>query len=253
LSQCKNIQIAPCKTHHLNSNQEPIYQERFYTVLAFHAVDNVLIAPVIRNGEAWHIDIHGQAIYANRYQRTFGFYCGYAASILEGKWTHINIKGDPIYAERYSFAGNFQQNLSVVCDDKGQYFHINTEGTPINQQRWRYCGDFHEGYAVVQDERGLSTHIDQQGNFLHPHWFEDLDVFHKGYARAKSANAWYHINQKGLPIYPQRHALIEPFYNGFARCESFYGERFIIDETGHKVRQLREANNDFSVIRFEKK
>lgn len=241
--------IIAAQTHHTYPDKQPLYEFRFDNVLAYHDVNGRLIAPVSKSGLAWHIDINGNEIYKHRFQKTFGFYCEYAAVKVDDEWFHINIDGIPIYKERYSFAGNFQEDISVVCDQNSSYFHINNQGIPLYNDRWQYCGDFREDIAVVQAQTGLSTHLDKHGEIIHQNWFCDLDVFHKGYARAKDSKGWHHINMLGQQIYPQRYYSIEPFYNGFSRCETYDGCLLIIDEDGNTVRQLRDSNvDDFSEL-----
>ncbi len=236
--------IASCGTHHIDGHGMPIYDARFDDVLAFHPVADTLLAPVRKGGQAWHIDSSGGAAYTQRFERSFGFYCHYAAVVTGGEWLHIRADGSPLYDERYAFAGNFQQDVAVVCDNDGLYFHINACGHPLYPSRWKYCGDFREGVAVVQANDGLSTHIEMDGSLVHARWFFDLDVFHKGYARAKDKAGWCHVDRLGVPIYAQRYSSIEPFYNGFARCECHNGALVVIDEAGHQVRQLREPTVD---------
>lgn len=250
MNALKQLRVAPEGTHHVCDNDIAVYEKRFDEVLAFHKVSvDLQIAPVSLAGQAWHINPEGEAIYSNRFDRTFGFYCGLAAVTLENNWFHINTTGLPIYPQRYSFAGNFQNNIAVVCDKDGHYFHINQQGNQIYSSKWKYCGDFREGIAVVQAESGLSAHITANGEFLNDKWFLDLDVFHKGYARAKDQKGWHHIDKQGCSVYPQRYAAIEPFYNGCARVESFIGELLIIDEHGNEIRCLRgQQVDDFSSL-----
>ncbi|NVK41564.1 MAG: methyltransferase [Oceanospirillaceae bacterium] len=236
--------IAACGTHHTNGCGEPLYDARFDDVLAFHPVERTQLAPVSKNGLAWHVDTTGKAAYTRRFERTFGFYCQYAAVVTSSGWLHIRADGTALYDERYAFAGNFQQDVAVVCDNDGYYFHIDTRGRPLYPQRWQYCGDFRGGSAVVQGSDGLSTHIRKDGSLVHGCWFFDLDVFHKGYARAKDRAGWCHVNRRGMPIYPQRYCAVEPYYNGFARCECHDGALVVIDEAGQSVRQLRGPTVD---------
>ncbi len=236
--------IAACDTHHTDGNGMPIYDARFDEVLAFHPVEDTQLAPIRRDGQAWHIDTSGRAAYPQRFERSFGFYCQYAAVVTDGGWLHIRADGSPLYDERYAFAGNFQQDAAVVCDNDGLYFHINAWGHPLYPSRWKYCGDFREGIAVVQASDGLSTHIRKDGSLVHGHWYFDLDVFHKGYARAKDKAGWCHVDRQGTPIYTQRYRSVEPYYNGFSRCECHNGGLVVIDEVGQLVRQLREPAVD---------
>ncbi len=245
MSELKKLSVSADGKYHILSDNNPAYKNKYDEVLAFHNVLNHgQLAPVCLNGKAWHINEHGEAIYINRFDRTFGFYCGAAAAVDKGEWFHIKPDGSALYSQRFSFAGNFQNGITVVCDKEGLYFHLSKNGIPLYDSKWSYCGDFREGIAVVQNEAGLSSHINIEGNFLHQQWFLDLDVFHKGFSRAKDQNGWHHINKKGNSVYPQRYASVEPFYNGCSRVETFDGSLVVIDEKGNKLRILRAGQVD---------
>ncbi|MFT6914785.1 MAG: hypothetical protein ACJAWL_001081 [Motiliproteus sp.] len=242
----EGINVAPCGTHHLRADDTKLYEITFDEVLPFHpSCGSLHLAPVSHEGQSWHIHPDGAPAYAKRFDRTFGFYDGYAAVVEVNSWFHIDPTGSPLYAERYQFAGNFQSNCCVVCDREGDYFHIDTAGKSLYSKRWKYCGDFREGIAVAQQQSGFSTHITVRGEYLHKHWFQDLDVYHKGYARARDDRGWHHIDKNGLNVYIQRYANVEPFYNSCARVEAFDGSLRVIDETGQILRSLREPTANY--------
>ena len=236
----KIIYVSKSETHHTFSDDTPCYEARYDNVLPFHDVNSDLaLAPVMRNNQAWHILSDGVDAYSHRFERTFGFYCGYAAIIHNDQYFHITANGQPLYQERYLFAGNYQNDIAVVCNEDKEYFHINCQGIPLYENTWSYCGDFREGAAVAQLSTGKNVHIRKDGSLLHDKNFLDLDVFHKGYARAKNKTGWYHIDRQGNAIYPARYESIENFYNGRARVEHFNGSVFTIDEKGSKLHTLR--------------
>jgi len=238
--------IAPEGTHHLTSTNKPAYAERFDQVLAFHAPG---LAPVVRRGEAWHIQQDGLPAYTQRFVKTFGFYEGFAAVEAKNGWLHITPGGRDLYFERYAWCGNFQGGRCTVRKMDDQYLHITAEGQPAYTRRWKYAGDYRHGIAVVQAQSGRSTHIDRSGHLLHEQWFLDLDVFHKGFARARDQDGWMHVNTKGKPIYGKRFYAVEPFYNGQARVERFDGALEVIDESGRRLVELRPAlHSDFAAL-----
>lgn len=244
------LSVSADGRYHTFADGTAAYSERFDEVLSYHLINNVIqVAPVLLSGKAWHIDHTGQAIYPDKFDRTFGFYCDLAAVIENKNWFHIHPNGSAAYAQRYAFVGNYQQNIAVVCNKDGLYFHIDKSGQPLYKNKWQYCGDFREGIAVAQAENGLSTHINKQGWFIHSYWFLDLDVFHKGFARAKSDDGWHHIDKNGKPIYAERYVSVEPFYNGFSRVETLSGALQIINEQGGVVRELRaNRSDDFATL-----
>ena len=224
-------------THHLRGNV-PAYEERFDEVLPFHAPG---LAPVLRGGQAWHIDDQGRPAYARRFTRVFGFYEGLSAVIGLDGWHHIASNGIDVYSARYAWCGNFQGGRCAVRDLDHRYTHVDREGRPICAARWRYAGDFRERAAVVQADDGRSTHVDETGLPVHGRWFIDLDVFHKGLARARDADGWTHVDRRGEPAYARRFLQVEPFYNGQARVGREDGGLEVIDPTGAALVELRPA------------
>lgn len=234
----RHLRVAADRSHHVTSAGQPAYDERFDDVLKFHEPG---LAPVARDGWAWHIHGDGSPAYDLRFRRTFGFYEGLAATVGDGGWRHIRPDGAAHYIERYAWCGNFQGGRCPVRYADGEYAHITASGAPAYDARWRYAGDYRDGIAVVQAADGRSTHIDLAGQRVHDRWFVDLDVFHKGYARACDPAGWTHIDAVGRPIYARRFAAVEPFYNGQARVERFDGALEVIDESGDTVCELRPA------------
>ena len=223
-------------THHVREGR-PAYDHRFAEVLKFHAPG---LAPVVDDSGAYHIHPDGSAAYAERHNRTFGFYEGSAAVDSAEGWHHIRPAGTALYVQRHKWCGNFQEGRCPVRDADGRYFHIRPDGAPAYPERYRYAGDFRDGYAVVQNDTGDHTHIDLEGVLLHGRWFRDLDVFHKGFARAADASGWHHVDMAGQPLYERRFSTVEPFYNGQARVEGPDGSLYIIDEQGLEVVLLRD-------------
>ncbi len=245
MSNFIQTQVSSCGSYHIDKTGNRLYPQQFISVMPFHLADQLQLAPVINNnGEAYHIKTDGKPAYIQRFDKTFGFYDGYAAVIKNNRWFHITSSGSSLYTERYAFAGNYQQQVCVVCDSENNYFHIDIKGKSLYTHKWNYCGDYREGIAVAQNNYGVSTHIDKKGSLLHNRWFLDLDVFHKGFARVKDEQGWHHINKQGRAIYEQRYSNVEPFYNGLARVESFSGKLSIIDENGRQIRVLRQKLED---------
>lgn len=229
-------QLAPDNTHHLINNQ-PLYTKRFLAVQKYHAPG---LAPVCDKHGAYHITTAGIPAYAQRFDKSFGFYEGRAAVVKDNSWWHILPCGEPLYAERYRWCGNFQNQACVVQDFKQAFYHIDLQGKPLYSARFRYAGDFRDGIATLQNDMGLYSHICQDGSYLHNKWFADLDVYHKGFARAKDEHGWFHIDAKGQALYSARYSMVEPFYNGYARVTSHTGAILRLDEQGNVVEQLCE-------------
>jgi hypothetical protein len=227
----QNIKVSADNTHFLFEGKL-VFNKVFIEVLKFHAPG---IAPVIDDSGAYHIDFNGEAIYPERYTRTFGFYCNRAVVMKNGIWFHINEMGKQVYHNSFLWAGNYQENLCTVRDANNQYYHIDLNGHKIYLATFTYAGDFKDGMACVKTANGFYKHIDTKGNFLTNVDFLDLGVFHKNFATAKDRKGWHHIDKKGRELYEQRYLAIEPFYNGFALVTQFDNQKIIIDENGNKV------------------
>lgn len=236
--------IAPERTHHLIQG-EPAYTYRFDEVLTFHSPG---LAAVRDRSGAYHIESTGQAIYVERYLRTFGFYQDRAAVQAVDGWMHILSSGKPLYLERYAWCGNFQEERCPVRLFDQRYLHLGLDGRAVYAQDYRYAGDYYDGIAVVQREDGLHTHITRVGELVHGRWLLDLGVFHKGIARARDEQGWHHINASGHPLYQRRFAAIEPFYNGQARVEDLDSSLLVIDEQGEIRVRLRHAHGQTNAL-----
>ena len=229
----KEIKVSEDNSQFMHNNK-PIFK-RFTEVLKFHEPG---IAAVSDTPGWYHINAAGEAIYLQRYRRTFGFYQNRAAVIEEDKWFHIDIDGKPLYEEKYAFTGNFQYGCCVVRDFDGNYFYIDTMGKRISEKNYRYAGDYKDNYACVMLTDGSYKHIDKSGTFIYNSSFNDLGVYHKGFATAKDENGWFHIDIKGNGVYLERYAFVEPFYNGCALVQKFDGSKIIIDEQGKCIHSL---------------
>ncbi|MGR3912714.1 MAG: methyltransferase [Candidatus Rhabdochlamydia sp.] len=236
----QEYEVAEDNTHHHHQGM-PAYTPRFLSVLKFHAPG---LAPVEDFTGSFHINEKGEAIYSQRFLRTFGFYHQRSTVVDTSGWYHINERGEPIYPERYKWCGNYQEGLCAVQDFNGNFFHLNLEGKKAYPHVFTYVGDFHDGAACVQDAKGFYTHINPRGEFIYGKRFLDLDVYHKGFARAKDQRGWFHINQKGEEIASHRFLNVEPFYNGIARAETLEGALIRISEEGHVVGVLRKSGVD---------
>lgn len=227
----KDIKISTDNTHFLHNGQ-PIFGKTFIEVLKFHSPG---LAPVKDKSGSYHIDSSGNPLYAERFTRTFGFYCNRASVVQGDKWFHITEKGEKAYSNSFSWTGNFQEDLCTVRDNDNKYFHIDLDGNKIYSDSFIYCGDFKDGYACVKSHDGFYRHVDKNGKLINDKSFLDLGVFHKNFATAKDNNGWFHIDKQGNEVYKNRYLTIEPFYNGFALVTTFDNQKIIIDEKGQQI------------------
>ena len=224
----KDIKVASDNTHFLFDGKN-IFGRQFIEVLKFHSPG---LAPVRDKSGSYHIDSLGTQLYAERFTRTFGFYCNRAAVLQNDQWFHITETGKQAYTESFDWTGNFQENLCAVRNSDNKYFHIDLNGNRIYKDSFIYCGDFKDGIACVKTSNGFFRHIDTTGKFLNNKEFSDLGIFHKNFATAKDNDGWYHIDKSGNEIYGHRFLAVEPFYNGFALVTQFDNNKIVIDENG---------------------
>ena len=212
-----------------------LYNRKFKEVLKFHEPG---LAPVKDKSGAYHIEFGGSELYAERYDRTFGYYCNRAAVVKNNDWFHLNESGQRAYVDSFSWVGNFQEDFCPARNMENKSFHINLNGQRTYSQNYIYTGDYKDGIACAKQEDDMTYHIDVNGHVLNGKPFVDLGLFHKNFATAKDEGGWHHINKSGAPLYSQRYHSIEPFYNGCARVETFDNEFHIINEIGRLVLEV---------------
>ena len=115
----KEIKVSSDSTHFI-FDEKPIFGMSFIEVLKFHSP---VIAPVLDQSGAYHINDNGEELYQTRYTRTFGFYCNRAAVVNNNLWFHIKKKKKKVYQSLFSWTGNYQENLCTVRDVNNNYFH----------------------------------------------------------------------------------------------------------------------------------
>ena len=206
--------------------EELVFGKVYNEVLKFHSPG---IAPVKDDTGWFHINVNGNEVYKERYDRVFGYYFNRASVILYKNWFHLNEKGERLYDVNYAWTGNYQENVCSVRDFNNQYFHIDLDGNPVYGKKYKFVGDFKDGFACVRFSNGKYKHIDTKGKYINDKSYLDLGVFHKNFAIAKDELGWHHINKKGEELYAERYFMIEPSYNGFSVVDKFDNTKQIID------------------------
>lgn len=229
----QEIKVSADNTYFLFEGKQVF--KKFIEVLKFHSPG---LAPVKDESGCFHIASSGNQLYADRFARTFGFYCNRAAVVQADKCFHITDKGAKAYTHSYSWTGNFQENLCPVRDGNN-YFHIDLDGNRTYSDNFLYCGDFKDGIACVKTSNGFFRHIFSNGKYLHHKEFSDLGIYHKNFATAKDENGWHHIDKSGNEIYSERYLEVEPFYNGFALVKQFDNNKIVIDEIGKTILKIQ--------------
>ena len=182
----QEIKVSADNTHFLFDGRQ-IFGRQFLEVLKFHSPG---LAPVLDNSGAYHIDSSGIQLYADRFTRSFGFYCNRASVIENNLWFHINEKGKRVSSYNYLWTGNYQENICTVRNADNSYFHIDLNGNRIYVNNYAYAGDYKDGIACVKLQGGLYRHIDNKGKFINNKSFLDLGIFHKNFATDRKSVVW---------------------------------------------------------------
>jgi len=127
--QIEDINISFDETYHLH-NGKPLYKKRFRKVMSFHPPG---VAAVEDDSGAYHINLKGEAIYPQRYRKTYGFYENIATVVDDEGYFHIDTAGKPIHDRRFDWAGNFQEKRCVIRDFDGYIF------VPLRKFFCRFC------------------------------------------------------------------------------------------------------------------
>lgn len=207
---------------------KPAFGTRFKKAMSFHYPEG--LAAVTDETGAYHIGLDGQALYAQRYRETFGFYCGLATVRDNSGYFHIDTTGSLTHKTNFKWAGNYQEGLCAVMTADG-YCHVDVNGEPVYGQRYLYVGDFRYGIAVAHSAAG-AFHIRTDGSRLNTTVHCDADPFHKGYAVVSDDTGYYHVDKEGQPAHPYRYKKAEPFYNGISRCLTHDGRQLLLRENG---------------------
>ncbi|MFT7234166.1 MAG: hypothetical protein ACI8TA_003396 [Cyclobacteriaceae bacterium] len=226
----KEIKVSE-DSRHFTHQGEILFNTSFLDVLKFHEPG---LAPVKDEKGAFHIDVKGNPLYAERYSRTFGYYCNRASVVNKGQWFHLDQYGIRVYNQSYQWTGNYQDDICTVREND-KYYHIDLSGTRIYKDNHKYAGDFKDGIACVKTTSGFFRHVRNTGEYLNESAFLDLGVFHKGFATARDEGGWHHIDFSGKELYKKRYSSIEPFYNGNALVTDFDMSKHVIDERGKIV------------------
>jgi hypothetical protein len=134
---------------------------RFIEVEKFHSPG---LAPVYDQSGGYHINLDGIAVYAQRFDKAFGFYCNRAAVLDKEKYYHIDLQGNRTYLDSYDWVGNYQENKCVVRKGN-KFFHIGLEGNKIYSEEYDYVGDFKDGF-----QEGYGTYYWPDGQIYQGSW-----------------------------------------------------------------------------------
>jgi hypothetical protein len=109
-------------------------------VLSFHSPEGLAAVKDVHQ-QAFHINLHGEPAYPQKFKKTFGFYQGLAAVCDDqDHWFHVNLQGELVYNETYRWCGNMAPLPVDVCEataqapvrtDNGNFFHISEAGKTL--------------------------------------------------------------------------------------------------------------------------
>lgn len=182
----------------------------------------------------FHVDSKYNPLYVQRFDKV-GCFNSTATTVAElnGEQFHINFQGEALYSKRFWFAEPFEFGVAIVIQD-GKYFLINMDAERVSIDFEKIDKFNSIGIAVAQYD-GKQFHIDTNGNPIYDFRFDKVDRFNEsGTAVATLNGKQFHINFFGKAIYQERFDKARPFVNGFAVVD-VNGERFHIDFSGKAI------------------
>ena len=105
----------------------------------------------------------------------------------DGKAGYCSLKDGTVVIEPiFTFANPFNgEKLATVVSEDGQSEYINRTGDKVILGNYSEAGDFNDGVAMVRDEKGKLGVIDTQGKTLIPCRYDDfLEYYDGGHAVA---------------------------------------------------------------------
>jgi hypothetical protein len=77
---------------------------------------------------------------------------------------HIDLHGNPFYSERYQSAGDYIDGAARIKTVEGNCFHIDLQGKPRYKEMYKSVSDYFRGKAKVETFDGQKFKIDLDGN-----------------------------------------------------------------------------------------
>lgn len=263
--------VSDDSTHHVSlGDGQPLYTQRFETVLSFHepGLAAAMLPPrepsdndmgVETRTRACHVTASGEPAYQSRFLRTFGFYDNLAAVIdaTDGSFFFIRPDGTAAHAHqpqwRWRWAGNFVRSFSVVRSlSDGLYYYVNAAGT-VTRGPYLYAGDVGTDLDSVvyrvKDGKAQYARHDQGSCQQRPEEpiFDYLQPRHKQVSVARQNGRLIHIDESGNEMFSrssndadadaeseEENAVLEPFYNGYSFFVKAGGSIGILAEDGSK-------------------
>jgi hypothetical protein len=154
------------KWFHIDSNYNPIYEERYDLVGIFEGYDTAI---AMINDEWFHIGKDGKPLYKERYHtvKNFGGF-DTAIAMINDEWFHIDINGSPLYEERYDDLGPFQNDDSAWVKKDNKEFHIDRDGKPLYKERYDSVFPFNEREITQVVFNGGRIYITKDGKRIEP-------------------------------------------------------------------------------------
>jgi len=248
----KNLFKTITALKHVKSESTVPSQKGFINmkeILSFHNG----VAAVHDHKYGFHVNTQGKPIYSARYQRTFGFYAGERAAVIDTncKSFHISLSGEPAYDARFEWCGNFHSisstnELKAPVRKNGSYFYINEHGHILSGP-YLYCGDPNScGESVVWNFDSTCNIINNDGTS----WCKspstlwlDARVPHKGIAAVQDVDGWFFVDKYSKEMGRGRFEEVEPHYNGFARVKLKSQKWVVINEQGQVVADLGQSTH----------
>jgi hypothetical protein len=159
-------------------------------------------APFAKGGLYGYIDLDGYITIEPQYKAAFGFKCGLAKVLKQGRKFHcyVNTNGEEVLSiRRFSSLGSFSEGLASVKLGN-LYGYINKKGDVVIDPIYSSAGNFNEGFAVVQFDNLKYGYINIRGDKVIDEVYPEARSFSQGVAPVRSMYQWGFINTIGTLV-----------------------------------------------------
>jgi len=190
---------------------------------------------------AYHIDVNGERIYQNNFEKVSDFSENLAAVQKDGNWFYIDEGGNRAFDGNFSYAGPFKDGEAQVTSFDGKSQKINTQGKILGNEYLSICPEY-EGIRCAVDLSGKQLHIDKNDNPIYEQRYQIARSFSNGRAAVKDFDGnEFHIDTNGNRVYEKNYDEVKDYSEERAVVKEGYGKMYHIDLNGNR---LYEKNYD---------
>lgn len=153
-------------------------------------------------GKSGYINKAGSFISTN-FDHTDNFSEGMAAFSIKinhiSRWGYIDKRMNILIEPHFKHAGEFHENIAVVCDDR-KFGYIDKRGNIIIACVYDKAANFKEGLAAVEINKKIG-YIDITGSVVIPPRYDQARNFSEGLAAVSENGEWGYIDKSGIYVF----------------------------------------------------